>query len=251
MGPALQSNMASENWAEPMTAESQIQGGQEKAEISHALSEKFSGSTKVFTFLADTWLLGSTFSLPVTCLTLQMFSQKLCFCKGTLLWARQYQPCMSPLTFSEENMTELIFCDPACHDSPTSNPALNAEPGPSTRFLSKAHRRTINAKGGQTEQHPRRVGEGREKGSCNLPALACQRGQDDSAPHKDSYLDMHKCHLFFHMKDKIPPLPTSYQVSVKVWEGNPISAVHPVSSTKEDAGMEGGYTGCVVGSWEH
>lgn len=164
---------------------------------------------------------------------------------------RQYQPCTSPLTFSEENMREVIPCDPACHDSPTSNPAINAEPGLSTRFLSKAHWRNMNAKGGQTGQHPCRVGDGREKGSCNISALARQCGQNDSAPRKDSYLDMHKCHLFFYMKDKIPPLPTSDWVSMKVWEGSSISAVHPVSTTKENAGMEGGYTGCVAGSWEH
>lgn len=151
---------------------------------------------------------------------------------------------------SKENRREVILCDPACHDSPTSYPALNAEPGLSTRFFSKAHWRKINAKGGQTEQHSHRVGEVREKGSCNLSALACQCGQDDHAPQKDNYLDMHKCHLFFHMKDKISPLPTSYQVSMKVWEGKPISAGHPRSTTKENAGMEGGYTRCVAGSWE-
>lgn len=147
---------------------------------------------------------------------------KALFLQGNIATShRQYQPCTSPLTFSEEKMREVIPCDPACHDSPTSNPALNAEPGLSTRLLSKAHWRNINAKGGQTEQHPRGVGEGREKKSCNLSALACQCGQDDSAPWKDGYSDMHKCHLFFcmkdvHIKDKIPPLPTSYWVSMEV-----------------------------------
>lgn len=57
--------------------------------------------------------------------------------------------------------------------------------------------------------------------------------------------------VFFYMKDKISPLPTSYQVLMKVWEGNLISAVFPMSTTKGDAGVEGGYTGCVTGSWEH
>lgn len=142
---------------------------------------------------------------------------KALFLQGNIAMGyRQYQPCTSPLTFSEENMREVIPCDPACHDSPTSNPAINAEPGLSTRFLSKAHWRNMNAKGGQTGQHPCRVGDGREKGSCNISALARQCGQNDSAPRKDSYLDTHKCHLFFYMKDKIPPLPTSDWVSMKV-----------------------------------
>lgn len=122
---------------------------------------------------------------------------------------------MWSLTFSEENMREVIPCDPACHDSPTSNPELNAEPGLSTRFLSKAHRRKKNAKGRQTEQHPRRVGEVREKGSCNLSVLACQCGQDDSAPHKDSYLDMHNAICFIWRTNFLPfPPPIRFEKGI-------------------------------------
>jgi len=86
-------------------------------------------------------------------------------------------------------MREVIPCDPACRDSHRGNPALTAEPGLSTRFLSKPHWRNANAKGGQTEEHLRIAREGREKGSCNLSALAFQCLQDDRAPWKACYLD--------------------------------------------------------------
>ena len=164
----------------------------------------------------------------------------------------------SLLTFSKEHLREVIPYDPACHDSPRGNVALTAEPGLSNRFLSKPHWRNINAKGGQTGQHPCIVWEGSEKGSCNSSALAFQCGQDDSAPWKACYLDtlwaqMPSVYPYegHNWRTKLLPLPTSYRVSTNGWEGSPVSIVHPISTTKEDAGMEGGYIGCVADSWEH
>lgn len=67
LGPlALQTNMDSKNWAKGLLQQClQHRRGQEKAVISLAPSEKLSGATKVFIFLADLCLPESMFSLPV------------------------------------------------------------------------------------------------------------------------------------------------------------------------------------------